>query len=87
MIPSGVVKERFGLSKKQLAYLGGLGLVPHPTRVARTGQHGSAYAYPASIFTRMRVIKFLQGHGLTLVQIAEAAKGTPFECLNGGRPG
>ncbi len=82
MIPSNIVKQKTGLSKKQLSYLCTLRLIPHPTRMP-TGHHaGSSYAYPATIFTRIHVIQFLQGHGFTLTKIVRAARGTPFECPN-----
>ena len=81
MIPSKIVKETTGLSQGRLSYMRSLGLIPRPTRIARPGRPGSAYVYPASIFTRIHVIEFLQGHGFTLTQIAQAARGTPFECL------
>lgn len=80
MIPSKIVKQKTGLSQGRLSYMRSLGLIPRPTRIPRPGRPGSAYVYPASIFTRIHVIDFLQGHGLTLTQIAQAARGTPFQC-------
>ncbi len=61
-----------------------LGLIPRPTRIPRPGRPGSTYVYPGTIFTRLHVIDFLQGHGFTLTQIAQAARGTPFQCLPPG---
>ncbi len=80
MIPSNTVQEKTGLNPKQLEYLRTLRLIPKPTRIPRAGSGGSTSAYPATIFTRIRVIKFLRSHGLTLSQIARAASGTPFQC-------
>ena len=82
MIPSKIVTEKTGLSQPRLNYMRRLGLIPHATRIPSPGRRGSAYAYPATIFTRIHVIDFLQGHGFTLTQIAQAARGTPFECLD-----
>jgi len=81
MIPSKTVKEKTGLSQGRLSYMRELRLIPRPTRIATPGRPGSAYVYPDTIFTRLHMIEFLQGHGLTLTQIAQAAKGTPFECV------
>ncbi|GAI96118.1 unnamed protein product, partial [marine sediment metagenome] len=80
MIPSQIVREKAGLSQRRLIYMRKLGLIPRPTRIPRPGRHGSAFAYPATIFTRLHVIDFLQAHGFTLAQIAQSARGTPFEC-------
>ncbi|MBA7581823.1 hypothetical protein ES708_23734 [subsurface metagenome] len=80
MIPSNIVKQQTGLNQGRLSYMRSLGLIPKPTRIPTPGRPGSTYAYPASIFTRIRVIEFLQGHGLTLSQIAQPARGTPFQC-------
>ncbi|MBA7540165.1 hypothetical protein ES705_32459 [subsurface metagenome] len=80
MIPSDIVKQQTGLNQGRLSYMRSLGLIPSPTRTYTRGQRGSVFAYPATIFTRLRVIDFLLGHGLTLTQIAQAARGTPFEC-------
>jgi len=80
MIPSDIVKQKTGLSQSRLSYMRTLGLIPRPTRIAAPGLHGSTYAYPATIFTRLRVIAFMQSHGFTLLQIAQAARGTPFDC-------
>jgi len=80
MIPSDIVKEKTRLSQGRLSYMCSLGLIPRPTRIPTPHHAGSAYAYPATIFTRIHVIQFLQTHGLTLTQISRAARGTPFEC-------
>jgi len=63
-----------------------MGLVPKPTRfeespkgLATPGYIGTKTAYPDTIFTRLRMIAFLRGHGFTLRQIAISARGTPFE--------
>ena len=82
MIPSDIVKQKTGLSQGRLSYMCSLRLIPRPTRIPTPGHAGSAYAYPATIFTRLHVIQFMQGHGFTLTQIAQAARGTPFECLD-----
>ncbi|MBA7615769.1 hypothetical protein ES703_23055 [subsurface metagenome] len=80
MIPTDIVRQKTGLTTHQLNYLHRLRLLPSATRIHTIGQVGSTCAYPATIFTRIRVIEFLRGHGLTLAQIAQAARGTPFEC-------
>jgi len=82
MIPSNIVKQKTGLSQGRLSYMCSLGLIPRPSRIPTSGRPGSTYVYPASIFTRLHVIDFLQGHGFTLTQIAQSARGTPFECLD-----
>ena len=82
MIPSRTVRENTGLSQRRLSYMSSLGLLPHATRIPTIGHRGSTCVYPPTIFTRLRVIKFLQGHGFTLTQIVRAARGTPFECLD-----
>ncbi|MBA7587906.1 hypothetical protein ES708_29953 [subsurface metagenome] len=84
MIPTNIVREKTGLCQRRFSYMRRLRLIPHPTRIPTPGHTGSTYAYPASIFTRIHVIEFLQGHGFTLTQIAQAARGTPFECVNPG---
>ncbi|MBA7590940.1 hypothetical protein ES708_33084 [subsurface metagenome] len=82
MIECKVVRERTGLTSGQLMYMRELGLLPRATRVRTKGQRGSSAFYPDTIFTRIRVIRFLQGHGGSLAQISRAARGTPFECLD-----
>ncbi len=87
MIPVETVREKTGLSRRQLTYLRRLGLMPYPTRIWTTGREGSRCAYPDTVLTRIHVIKFLQGHGFTLAQVGRAAKGTPFECFDTGPKG
>ncbi len=86
MISSKIVQEQAGLTTNTLEYLRRLRLIPSPTRIPTPGCTGSAYAYPPTIFTRIHLIKFLQGHGFTLTKIARAARGTPFECPPPGPP-
>ncbi len=87
MIPAEIVREKTGLSQRQLTYMRRLGLMPYPTRMPTAGCRGSAYGYPDTVFTRIHMITFLQGHGFTLAQVGQAAKGTPFECLDTGPKG
>ncbi len=87
MILAEIVREKTGLSKRQLTYMRRLGLMPRPTQISTSGRRGSWYAYPDTVLTRIHVIKFLQGHGFTLDQVRQAAKGTPFECFDTGPKG
>ncbi|MBA7572247.1 hypothetical protein ES708_14023 [subsurface metagenome] len=84
MIPTKIVREKTGLTQHQLWRLRKLRLIPKPTRIPAIGRRGSTYALPDTIFTRIHLIRFLQGHGFTLIQVAQAARGTPFECLPPG---
>ena len=87
MIRAEIVREKTGLSQRQLTYLRRLGLMPRPTQIRTTRWKGRAYAYPDTVFTRIHMITFLQEHGFTLAQVGQAAKGTPFECFDTGPKG
>ncbi len=87
MIPAEIVREKTGLSQRRLVYLRRLGLMPRPSRVGTVGRRGSRWGYPETVFTRIHMIRFLQEHGFSLVQIAQSARGTPFECFDTGAKG
>jgi len=86
MIPSDVVRDLTGLTSSQLYHLRKMHLIPRPTRVARGERGGSAYVYPEKVLNRLRLIEILRAKGIPLIEIARAARGRPFECLEPGRP-
>lgn len=79
MIPSDIVRDLTGLTSSQLYQLRKHHLIPRPTRADTMGHGGSTYVYPKSVLNRIRLIKLLRAKGVPLIEIARAARGTPFE--------
>ena len=84
MIPTKVVREKTGLTTRQLKHLRTLHLIPKTTMIPSTGGRGPTFAYPATVLNRIRLIKILQAKGISLNQMAKHARGTPFECPHPG---
>ena len=74
---AGQVASRAGVHRETLRYYERRGLIPAPPR------RSSGYrAYPSDTVERVRLIKWAQGLGFTLRQIAELAR-IPREHLRG----
>ncbi|MBA7581825.1 hypothetical protein ES708_23736 [subsurface metagenome] len=86
MIPSNIVKEKTGFTSSQLYHMRKLGLIPRPTRIPTVGHGGSTYAYPTTVFNRIRLIKILRAKGIPLAQIARHVRGTPLDPSLPGSP-
>ena len=70
MLSSKIVQQKTGLTGRQLDYLRHLRLLPVAKFAPTTEGGHPTFLYPDTVLDRIRRIKTLQAHGLSLAQIA-----------------